>query len=498
MRFNKFIWELYRNSEQGQQQIKEWSLFADFPDDNFANDIDEDSIDILKETSLKKYINKSKLNWYKIYRDLFKSKKFSIDNARENFKKWISEGILLDGFEIVNKDDYREWTTNIDFYSSILYSLFPEYFFPYKFECEFFKFQRICEEFDIPLPTVPNKKKWEDRALYYIDLCDAIFEFRKVYGFKPYEFCAFLYDFATKFIEDQEDIELPNPSKVWFIGGNKIDFEFLDRATQNSISHWQCNLDAKRGDIAVMYCLSPRSYIHSIWRVVRDGFADPFFYYYNAAYVSNPIKLDVQITLNDLKSNPVWAINPLVKSNLQGLNGYPIKYTEYLELLSMLKSKGQNIDYLPTIKPTSKFEADDLSDERDVEIHLIEPLLELLNYKTTDWIRQMPIKMGRGERIYPDYCFGANTKRGEESAKMIIESKYEIKTQKDLQDAYFQAKSYALRLQSEKFVIAAKEGIWIFQLKNNNFKFEDSISYNWLDIENPDILHKLKQMIGKK
>jgi hypothetical protein len=71
----------------------------------------------------------------------------------------------------------------------------------------------------------------------------------------------------------------------------------------------------------------------------------------------------------------------------------------------------------------------------------------------------MPVKMGRGERNYPDYCFGANPVRGEETAKMILESKYEIKTQKELLDAYFQTKSYAMRLQVEKFAIAAREGI---------------------------------------
>ena len=110
----------------------------------------------------------------------------------------------------------------------------------------------------------------------------------------------------------------------------------------------------------------------------------------------------------------------------------------------------------------------------------------------------MPVRMGRGERNFPDYCFSAKPTRGEETAKMIVEAKYEIKTQKQLQDTYFQTKSYALRLQSTCFVLAAKEGIWIFQSKNGTFKMEDCIHYNWIDIENPDILHELKQLIGKK
>ena len=81
---------------------------------------------------------------------------------------------------------------------------------------------------------------------------------------------------------------------------------------------------------------------------------------------------------------------------------------------------------------------------------------------------------------------------------MILESKYEIKTQKELQNAYFQAKSYAVRLQADKFVIASREGIWIYIPKNVSYKFDDYYHYSWVDIENPDILHKLQQMIGKQ
>lgn len=497
MKFNKYIWGLYKNSEQGIKNIGEWSKFGNFPDDKFAVTTEKSIINNLREINLDKYIIDSRVNWFLILKNYFKNKAFSIDKAHEYYREWISEGIVIEDFVIVDKNSFYSWTVDVSLYSRVLYSLFPDYFFPYTWEREFFKFQKISNEFDIPIPSVPKKKDWEDRALYYIDLCNSIYEFREVTGFKPHELCAFLYDFAPNVADELNENEIPKPSKVWFVGGNKYDFEYIDNAEQDSSDYWQGNIDARRGDIVVMYCLTPRSYIHSIWRVIGDGFADPFFYYYNAVCISKPIKLDIRITQKDLENNSVWAVNPLIKKNLQGVNGYPIKYTEYLELLSMLKSKGQNIDFFPMIKPTNKLDAENLTDERGVEIHLIEPFLQLLNYEIADWMRQMPVKMGRGERNFPDYCFGANPKRGEESAKMILESKFEIKTQKDLQDAYFQAKSYALRLQADKFVIAAKEGIWIYQQKNKNYKFDDYFSCNWLDIENPDILYKVKQMIGK-
>ena len=497
MRFNKYIWDLYIDSAKGQESIKKWTSLNNFPDNEFSSD-SEQFIDELRKNDLDKYINGTKVNWFRLLKDYFINKEFKIEDARNIYKKWITEGIIVNGYKIIGNDNFKHWTTDISFFSKILYSLFPDYFFPYNVNCEFYIFQKICNEFYIPIPEVPKKKDWEERAIYYIDLCEALLEFRKINAFTPQELCAFLYDFAPTVLNELEDIELPNPSKVWFVGGSKYDFDFLDKATEESKDRWQGNVDARRGDIIVMYCVTPRSYIHSIWRADRDGFSDPFFYYYSVNILSKPIILNIQISQKELNNNSIWADCPLIRKNLQGVNGYPIKYIEYLELLSMLKTKGQDISKLPTIQPTSKFEADDLINERDVEIKLIEPFLITLKYKPTDWIRQMPVKMGRGERNFPDYCFGANPQRGEETAKMILESKYEIKTQKELQEAYFQAKSYAIRLQANRFVIASREGIWIYQPKNMVYKFDDYYHCNWVDIENPDILHKLRQMIGKQ
>ena len=499
MRFNKYIWDLYKDSTNYKDCIVKWDLSNGFPNNDFADDAPKSVIDNLLKNGLSQYLIGSKVNWSRFIFDFISKKTdFSIDNIREVYKSWIDTGVQINDFVGIEPKDYQFWTSEISFISTVLYSKYPEYFFPYILDCEFDKFTNICNEFNIPIPGVPHKKDWDKRALYYIDLCEALNEFRKINNFSPQDLCAFLYDFAPSILTELEDTELPYPSKVWFVGGNKNDFDFLDNATLDSKNHWQGNIDAKKGDIVVMYCLSPRSYIHSIWRVIGNGFADPFFYYYSVVALSYPIKIDIQVNQKDLENNSVWSQNPLVRKNLQGINGYPIKYSEYLELLSMFKSKGQNITNLPTIKPTSKFDSEDLNSERDVEIKLIEPFLLLLKYKTTDWIRQMPVKMGRGERNYPDYCFRAITQRGEEFAKMILESKWEIKTNKDLQEAYFQAKSYAIRLQSECFVIAAMEGIWIFYPKKFTYRFDDYLHYNWVDIENPDILHKLKNMIGKK
>lgn len=378
----------------------------------------------------------------------------------------------------------------------MFYDIFPDYFFIYKFD-EFDKLVSICEEFEIPIPQIPKKSDLHNRAFYYLDLCDAFLEFRNTQKLSPSEFGAFLYDFAPRNLEEINDAEMPAPSKAWFVGGSKYDFETLDNADGSTPGRWQCNKDTRRGDIIIMYCVTPRSYIHSIWRAHSNGFLDPYFQYFNSGYISCPIILNNKITQKELNSNPVWSQNPLIRKNLQGINGYPVKYEEYMELLSMLESKGENVAILPKINRTTRIESNEVKDERDVEIKLIEPFFSFLGYTSGDWLRQMPVRMGRGERNYPDYCFHAKPTRGEETARMIVESKYEIKSEKQLQEAYFQTKSYALRLQSTCFVIAALEGIWIFRSNNGSFRIGNYIYYNWIDVENPDILHELRQLIGK-
>jgi hypothetical protein len=67
--------------------------------------------------------------------------------------------------------------------------------------------------------------------------------------------------------------------------------------------------------------------------------------------------------------------------------------------------------------------------------------------------------MGRDAPYYPDHAFHASLKKkGEESAGMVLEAKYRLATRFDLEEAYIQAKSYALRLQSQVLVLAAGHG----------------------------------------
>ncbi len=176
---------------------------------------------------------------------------------------------ILGGGENIAESGYVDIYRFIQGLTAGLHELFPEYFTPYFFAWRFDDFRRICERYDIAVPDLPGKQQKRQRALYYIELNRALQEFRRRADLSPEELNAFLYDFAPRDIDYRRTEALTTPARVWFvmggIGGN-ADFEFLDSADNTSISHWQGNLETRRGDIVLMWCVSPRSYLHSVWR----------------------------------------------------------------------------------------------------------------------------------------------------------------------------------------------------------------------------------------
>ena len=105
----------------------------------------------------------------------------------------------------------------------------------------------------------------------------------------------------------------------------------------------------------------------------------------------------------------------------------------------------------------------------------------------------MRLRMGRGERIYPDYVFGAKTARGEEQADMVLEAKFTISGEKALQETYLQAVSYAYRLRAKVVLLASREGLWLYGQKRGSFSLEHVSFYTWDKLQHPDTLFQLRQ-----
>ena len=514
MEFNRFLWNLYRNSREGRAAIGQ----------NVAEFIEPDTLSFGVEAFVRQ------LSYYEMSNGEVMEHWAEV-NLRQEIKKYAAKQVItcLDEaeklfthiadevipFPIDNddgkgyradfgggKDDpkyYSDVITNIDGVSAGLHDAHPEFFIPYLFPRRFNQLQKICHFFDIALSEIPGKLQQRERALYYLHVNRAFYNFRKTHELSPQELNAFLYDFAPKSFATKELRELPPPSRIWFsIGGvENNDFDYLDTINKDSSTYWQGNLETRRGDIFLLYCASPKSHLHSVWRALDEGCNDPYFYYYSMIHVGNPIKI-TPIPFAEFAKHPLMGTFPSVRAHFQGTSGKAFPILGYAAIVELLQQRGFDISLLPSPPAVEEFSVAGLENERGVELKLLEPLLRNLGFDGMDWIRQLPVRMGRRERNYPDYVLGGDPLHGEESAVAVIECKFDINTNKELKESFVQAKSYALRLQAKVLALAARRGLWIFQERSDGFSIDHFTFKTWGELTHPDILHEVSLTIGKR
>ncbi|MDO8262079.1 MAG: hypothetical protein Q7T21_02530, partial [Gallionella sp.] len=401
-------------------------------------------------------------------------------------------------------EDAQTVATYVGAISTLLHWLAPDEFAPYYFEGRFSLFSSICRGFGIDLPEIPGKQQKKERALYYLEINGVLQEFRKQCQLSPQELNAFLYDFAPRYLAVEQDKELPTPQRVWFLMagvGTTADFDLLDNADKTTESHWRGHRDARRGDAAVVWCSSPRAYLHSIWRITEDGYDDPFSYWYSLVRIGHPTFVP-HLKIKDLKANPVLATSTMVRACFQGCAGRYFRPIDYAALLEEIQRRGMDISGFPLIHiPALPFlpSGNDILDERQVELQLIEPLLlnKLGYHEASHWQRQVRVRMGRGEKVYPDYLIGYRGVKGEERAEIVIESKYRIATQKELFETFLQGRSYALRLQAPWLLLASLEGIWLLS-RTDDFKLESALHWSWEKLAKTEHFSVLDTAIGSR
>lgn len=494
MEFNRFLWSLYRDSQEGRAAI-ERDIYEFIKPDALSSGMSAFA-------NLRQQINAYAAE--RAMKSLDEAQKLFTDIADENvslsFVDDEGESFRMDfagGKE--NPEYYSDVFSNIDGLSAGLHDAHPEFFTPYFFSRCFDKFQQICHFFGIVIHEIPGKLQKRERALYYLGVNRALYDFRKSHELSPQELNAFLYDFAPKNIATKESNEIPPPSRIWFVigGVRNDDFEYLDSIDKSSTNYWQGNLETRRGDIILMWCASPRSYLHSIWRALDEGFNDPYFHFYSMIRVGAPIKI-TPIPFLEFSKHPLLGAMPAVRAHFQGTSGKAFSVDGYVAICELLQQRGFDTSLLPSPPAVEEFSAAGLENERDVELKLLEPLLRNLGFAEADWIRQFPVRMGRGERNYPDYVLGGDPLHGEESALAVIECKFDINTSKELKETFIQAKSYVLRLQAKVLVLAARRGLWVFQERSDGFSIDHFTFKTWSELSHPDVLHEVSLVIGKR
>ena len=384
---------------------------------------------------------------------------------------------------------FEAFINDIAYFTTYLAVEAPDLYIPYYFKYNFNVLKIIADTFDIELPKLPKKSDYGARLKYYVELCDTLHSFGKTNNLSLFELYAFLYDFAPNYIGGLSSYiitELPKPKGAYFIGGTKKDM-FLSENTDR-ITIWQCSPETKVGDMIVMYLRSPVSAVDSVWRSCSVGFIDPFFYYYRCTYICFPLKLK-QVNIDQMRSDKIIGSMPIVRKNMQGVNGVELRPSEYNYLLELGKSDAVQLEYSPVNSDR------EYSTEKEVEENVVKPLLEKIGYNDNDYIQQLYLEIGNhNHALIPDFVLLPEIKGNCKSAFAVVEAKRSITTTKALNDAKSQVRSYAKLLGTKFSAIVSQEKIWVCSADDDYSKEIFSCCICELS---DDTLYKLKKTIGK-
>lgn len=489
MKFSSYLWSLYKASAEGQKVIKQFSEDRDIDADLLL--IEEYCPRYIKSQEQKESLGNLLDALWAFKVGTYGEREPNAEDAGKIFDEIIASGFIVDGEIVFKPEDYAQMLNLIPLISIELNAWCRDVFLPYLYIERFYDLKKLADYYEIDLPNIPKKSDYRGRCLYYWELCKVFHQFMEENGLSMPELCAFIYDYAPKRMNQEEyEPETPQPAQAWFIGGLIQGY-----GEQWTTAFWQSSIETKKGDILIHYETSPVSAITCLWIAQTDGVLDPFFIYYSNTYIGNRIETP-RITLKELKADAYFSKHPLVRKSFQGVNGWPVTGEDYTELMRMIQAKGFDTTQLPKLYAPTISKDITIKTERDVEQKLLEPLLNSMGlHENQDFIRQLPIHAGRGHRIYPDYALHYDAKTDEERASVLIEAKLLMKNNQEIEDAYLQARSYAMLLDSSVIVLCDKDCLITYQ-KMQSFDRDRYRKYYWKELENPDKYSELKQLFG--
>jgi len=179
-----------------------------------------------------------------------------------------------------------------------------------------------------------------------------------------------------------------------------------------------------------------------------------------------------------------------VRKNMQGVNGVELMPSQYNHLLKLGQYDAPRLD------DTFTHDSSGISSERDVEKQLIEPLIIKLGYSESDYASQLQIRVGHNNFVLiPDYVLLPLIANGHHTAFAIIEAKHTIPTEKELNYAKIQVRSYAKQLGAKYAVIASKEGLLLTTSVDDYDKIVFSATFGELQNDN-NVFSKLKKFLS--
>ena len=396
---------------------------------------------------------------------------------------------------------FELFANDIVYISMMLTAQGPDAFIPYFFPCCYHVLTALADVFDIQLPPTPGRRDYVGRFRHYFELCRVLQAVRKEMMWSSEELCAFLYDYGPKSAGGLNWLwqELPPPHAAYVIGASPEDPAF--RKTDADVGEkevfcWQGSPDTQPGDIILLYHWEPASRFASVWRASAPGFVDPFFDQYRCVYIGHPISIPGP-SFRTLREDALFCNHFLTKTRMLRMDGQEITPSEYARILMLIHQAGGDVSRLPVLENCfeSSSSPEQIERERDVELCLLEPLLERLGWSREQYVRQMPLRMGRSFTVYPDYVILPEFTPGHERGQWVVEAKKSIPTAKQLETDCAQASSYALRLNAHGFMLVAQEGVWTATKEDD---FENMAHYSWEDLREDDIFAKLYATAGNR
>lgn len=521
IKINKFYWQLYKGSPEGQKAIEIFKRA-------FAKDISiKEQVQLMQQFDTVYFENTdidSMCSRFYIIQDKLKHflHKYSFLSKEQCRESAIA---LLDEVERkypTSDKSYRDLMSNIVPISMLLAPINPEYFVPYLFLIRYRYLHQIIMDYDLSVNEVNGKYSHRERLHYYLDLCDAFFEFRKLNNLSPAELCAFMYDMERKSYDSDEQTGYTKYPRVWLLVGGKNPME-VDANTM----FWQGNQEMKKGDICVFYensytCSGNPACLTGIWVAESDGHIDPFFHFYESVRIGQEHKckpMPFSILFKDKRTQTL----PHLGAHLCGACGSELSSDLYENgLLPLIKEWDPKFEdkTLPQIYHSDLPQDDianrgDMKPEKWVEEYRIKPLLQNMGFiKGRDYLQQVYLQMGRdkeeGERVqagktdFSVFPFGNKIKGEPKCADVLIEAKApgEMSTDKEIQKTFWQAESYASRqyanlliiTDGNQFLVYPRKKYGIFQYSDPNSKIE---KYSWEDLSstNTEAFKKFRETI---
>ncbi|MCQ2244948.1 MAG: type I restriction enzyme HsdR N-terminal domain-containing protein [Bacteroidaceae bacterium] len=405
----------------------------------------------------------------------------------------------------IGKGNYRALNNWMNIISCFLYNINP-FYKPMFYSNHFDWIQRNCDFLDIRLPELPRTNDYRKYTMYYLELCKSFAKYQEENDLNDAEFICYMYYFAHLQIDETQESELPRPTNVWLTGANPWDYERLE--TEGICkSAWACNERTQRGDIVIVYAVSPNSCFHSIWRANSGGCFNPFSYYHCRTTVvdCHPIP---HVTYKEFMNDPVLSDFTIGHKNLQGVNGFELSSSEYASFISYLEKKcGYDISELPRLVNISTWTAPEIvkgnrDEEKQVENKYIKPLLhDILGYTEEDYTQQARHKSGRKEKSIPDFVFFQKGEHGLEHCPFLIEAKVDFKSTRQRRKDYEQGLSYAQTYRSKLMSIMDRHRVIVYHVDEYGCAdyAHPAFEQQWEVIySDPGIQSKLISLIGRE